>query len=126
MRGNPLFLTVTQQDTSQDKSLIHKEKSQDTPQDILHVTDQDTDQDTDPVEQLVAVLTGEISRAELQMVLQLKHRRHFATVYLRPALKAGLIEMTLPDTPTSRHQRYRRTTAGQALAEQIKRKNAPK
>ncbi len=111
----------TQQDTHQDKSLIHKEISQDTlhdtPQDTLHVTDQDTDQDTDHVEQLVAVLTGEMSRAELQMVLQLKHRRHFATVYLRPALKAGLIEMTLPDTPTSRYQRYRRTAAGEALAE---------
>ncbi len=80
------------------------------------VTGQVTGQVTDPVEQLVAALTGEMSRAQMQAALQLRHRRHFATVYLRPALEAGLIEMTLPGKPTSRNQRYRRTAAGEALA----------
>ncbi len=47
-------------------------------------------------------------------------RRYFTTAYLKPALDAGLIEMTLPDKPTSRNQRYRRTAAGQALAKRIK------
>ena len=56
------LLAATQQDiqkaaqhvTRQDKSLIHKEKSQDTIQGTVHVTDQDTDQ----VGDRVAVLTG--------------------------------------------------------------------
>ena len=87
---------------------------QDTPQDTL----QDTGQATDHVEQLVAVLSGKMSRAQIQAALQLKDRNHFTTVYLKPALEAGLIEMTLPGKPTSRNQRYRRTAAGEALARQ--------
>ncbi len=82
------------------------------------VTGQVTGQVTDPVEQLVAALTGEMSRAQMQAALQLRHRDHFTTVYLKPALEAGLIEMTLPGKPTSRNQRYRRTAAGEALARQ--------
>ena len=108
-------------DTQQDKSLINKEKSQDT----QHDSQQDTQQDADHVEQLVAVLTGEMSRASIQAGLELKDRPHFLESYLKPALKAKLVEMTLPDKPTSRHQRYRLTADGEALAEQIKRKNAP-
>ncbi len=109
-------------DTIQDKSLKNKEKSQDTQHDTQH----DTQQDIDHVEQLVAVLTGEMSRASIQAGLELKDRPHFIESYLKPALKAGLIEMTLPDKPTCRHQRYRLTAAGKALAEQIKRENAAK
>ena len=59
------------------------------------------------------------SRAELQAALQLRDRRSFIDTYLKPALEAGLIEMTLPDKPTSRNQRYRRTSAGEALARQL-------
>ena len=114
-------LAETEQDTGQDKSLINKKNGQDTPQD----TPQDVGQVSDHVEQLVVVLTGAMSRASIQAALELKDRHHFLASYLKPALKAGLIEMTLPDKPTSRHQRYRRTAQGEALAEQIKRKNAP-
>ena len=108
-------------DTEQDKSLIKQDDMRHTDQ----VTDQVADQVTDQVEQLVIALTREMSRTELQMVLQLRHRRHFTTAYLKPALGAKLVEMTLPDKPNSRNQRYRRTAQGEALAEQIKRKNAP-
>ena len=69
----------------------------------------------------MAVLAREMSRAEIQAVLQLRHRRHFAKVYLHPALKVDLIEMTLPDKPNSRNQRYRRTARGETLVEQLKR-----
>ena len=58
--------------------------------------------------------------------LKLKDRPHFLASHLKPALKAGLMEMTLPNKPTSRHQRYRRTAAGEALAEQIERRNTGK
>ena len=91
-----------------------------TDQDTDQATDQATDQDTDPAASVVAVLTGEMGRAELQAALRLTHRPHFLASYLRPALEAGLVEMTLPDKPTSPNQRYRRTAAGEALAHQAK------
>ena len=109
----------TDQVAAQDKYLIKQDDIRYTAQ----TTDPVTDQVTAHVEQLVVALTGEMSRAELQMALQLKHRGHFATVYLRPALVAELVEMTLPDKPHSRNQRYRRTAQGEAFAEQIKGKN---
>ena len=86
--------------------------------------DKDTGQVTDHVELLVATLTREMGRAQLQSALRLAHRDHFTATYLRPALEAGLIEMTLPDKPTSRHQRYRRTAAGEALVRQTKLKDS--
>ena len=109
-------------DTLHDKSLINKEKGQGTQQDTQH----DTQQDTDQVEQLVAILTEEMSRARIQAGLKLKDRPYFIESYLKPALEAGLIEMTLPDKPTSRYQRYRLTARGESLAAQIKGKNNPK
>lgn len=57
-----------------------------------------------------------MSRTELQAALKLRDRQNFLTTYLKPALDAGLVEMTMPDKPTSRNQRYRRTPAGEALA----------
>ena len=69
-------------------------------------------------------LTGEMRRAELQAALSLTHRDYFTAAYLRPALEAGLIEMTRPDTPTSRNQRYRRTAAGEALARRTRAKDS--
>ena len=111
----------TDQVTLQDKSLTKQDDSRYTAQTTDHVTDQVTDH----VEQLVVALTAEMSRAELQTALQLRHRRHFAAVYLQPALKAGLVEMTLPDKPRSQNQRYRRTARGEALAEHLTGKNSP-
>ena len=82
-------------------------------------TEQDTEQVTEQVGLLVLALTGEMRRLELQDLLRIVHRPHFLETYLNPALKAGLIEMTLPDKPTSRNQRYRRMSAGEALARQL-------
>ena len=65
-----------------------------------------------------------MSSSQLQEVLQLKDRKHFRSVYLTPALEAGLVEMTLPDKPTSMNQRYRRSAAGEALAQQVKAKES--
>jgi Fic family protein len=59
------------------------------------------------VEILLAVLQGEMSRSELMQALGLTDRKSFRQRYLLPALQAGLIEMTLPDKPKSRLQKYR-------------------
>ncbi|HGE6089412.1 TPA: Fic family protein, partial [Vibrio cholerae] len=58
--------------------------------------------------QLLEVLEGEMLREEIQAILGLKDRKSFRDRYLKPALEAGLIEMTLPDKPTSKVQRYRK------------------
>ena len=47
--------------------------------------------------------------------LGLQDRMYFARSYLKPAIDAGLLEMTIPDKPNSRLQRYRLTAAGRAL-----------
>lgn len=43
---------------------------------------------------------------ELMELLDLKSRSSFRENYLLPAIKGGFVEMTLPDKPNSRNQRY--------------------
>jgi hypothetical protein len=52
-------------------------------------------------------------------VLGLKHEDHFRKAYLVPALKAGLIEMTIPDKPRSSKQKYRLTDMGRKVLKRI-------
>ena len=71
------------------------------------------------VENLLQSLEGEQSRSEILDRLGLKDRVNLTTEYLRPALAAGLIEMTIPDKPTSSKQQYRLTTKGKNLLAQL-------
>lgn len=50
----------------------------------------------------------ELSSSELMQRLGLKNRAAFSRTYLKPALEQGLIQMTIPDKPNSRNQRYKR------------------
>ena len=67
---------------------------------------------TGVVQGLLMVMQGDMKRAAIQAALGLKHEDHFRAAYLLPALASGLIEMTIPDKPTSRLQKYRITEAG--------------
>jgi Fic family protein len=73
-----------------------------------------TPQVTPQVMRLLQVSRGQMSRDQLQAALGLKDRKSFRDRYLRPALDAGLIAMTLPDKPNSRLQQYRLTAEGEA------------
>jgi ATP-dependent DNA helicase RecG len=61
---------------------------------------------------MLGVLDGDMSRQDLQYLLGLKDKEHFRQAYLLPAIRAGLVEMTLPDKPRSSKQRYRLTRKG--------------
>jgi predicted HTH transcriptional regulator len=74
-----------------------------------------TDQVTDQVRELIKVMSGDMDREEIQRKLGLLHRGNFRTAYLKPALDAGFIEMTIPDKPNSRLQKYRLTVFGKRL-----------
>ena len=56
---------------------------------------------------------------DLRAALRLSDEKHFRTQYLLPAMRAGLIEMTIPDKPRSRLQRYRLTAAGLACVRRV-------
>ena len=76
------------------------------------VTPEVTPQVTPEVERLLSSLDEPRSRRELQSLLHLKDEKHFRKHYLAPALQKGLIEMTIPDKPNSRLQKYQLTSLG--------------
>jgi predicted transcriptional regulator len=65
-------------------------------------------------------MDGEITRTELMKRLGLSDRKYFRKEYLQKALNANLIELTIPDKPSSKHQKYRLTPKGKKLQEQLK------
>ena len=79
------------------------------------VTPEVTPEVAPEVIRLLSVLRGSMDRRSLQKALGLKAEKNFRLGYLRPALDAGLIEMTIPDKPRSSRQRYRMTEKGKKL-----------
>ena len=67
---------------------------------------------TPQVKALLSVISGEQFGDDLTRKLGLKDRKNFQKVYLNPAISAGVIEMTIPDKPTSSKQKYRLTEKG--------------
>ena len=47
------------------------------------------------------------------------NRTKFRDQVLKPLMEAGWIEMTIPDKPTSRLQKYRLTDKGRALLKEL-------
>ena len=74
-----------------------------------------TPQVTPQVARLLTVIKREMNRDELQNALQLKDRKSFRELYIKPALAARLIEMTIPDRPNSRLQKYKLTAQGENI-----------
>ena len=72
------------------------------------------------VEKLVSILTGEMGRSDLQRLLSIKNRDYFRTDYLNPAISNDYVELTIPDKPNSRNQKYRLTAKGIALKDALK------
>ena len=88
------------------------------------LTPQEAPQVTPQVAALLAQVRGEMSRQTLQHALGLADREHFRKAYLAPALAQKLIEMTQPDKPNSRSQRYRLTESGRLALQALQRNEA--
>lgn len=67
---------------------------------------------TPQVERLLSVLQGTMSRRQIQQALRLRDRKSLRERYLLPALQDGYVEMTRPDAPSAKNQRYRLTELG--------------
>lgn len=63
----------------------------------------------------LSAFKGDMTRAELMHTLNLQHAEHFRLAYLKKGLELGLIEMTIPDKPRSRLQKYRLTLLGKQV-----------
>ncbi len=84
-------------------------------------TPQVTEQVTEQVGRLVEAL-GEDALAgqEVMERLGLSHRPTLLYSYLRPAIEAGLVEMTVPDKPRSSKQKYKLTSKGREMVRGLK------
>ncbi|SHN67504.1 Fic family protein [Desulfovibrio litoralis] len=91
---------------------------------VLSITPQVNPQVTPQVAQILQILSNahpkNLSRKELQDIAGLRDRKSFSENWIKPALNAKLIEMTLPDKPNSRLQCYRLTNKGNFFVERIK------
>ena len=82
---------------------------------LLGAAGEVTGEVTGEVSKLLLACRHAMSRRELRDALSLKGDDNFRRLYLLPALDAGLIEMTIPEKPNSRSQKYRLTDKGTAL-----------
>ena len=70
---------------------------------------------TPEVRKMLSIMTGEMTRGEIQEKLGLRDEKHFRENYQQVGVKLSLIEMTIPDKPRSSKQKYRLTDAGKRL-----------
>lgn len=60
------------------------------------------------------------SIAEMLSYMSYSDRTKFRKKYIYPLLDAEIIQMTIPDKPNSRNQKYQLTTKGLELTEHLK------
>ena len=76
-------------------------------------TEQVTEHVTEQVRSLLFCLkTKPLGRRDAMVCIGLNSRPTFVYDYLKPAIQAGFVEMTLPNSPKSPTQKYRLTTKG--------------
>lgn len=96
-----------------DKDLV----LQNTPQVTEEVTEEVTTEVTEEVQKLLEKIeiNKEYSRKELQKLIGLKHDEYFRQAYINPLLEKAILELTIPDKPTSSKQKYKLTSLGKKL-----------
>lgn len=110
---------------------LHEEITpQDTPKDNTYDSTQDNTQDNNyditqikpEIKRLLTTLHGDMSRNDLLNTFNFKSTKNLRERYLSPALAQGFIEMTIPEKPNSRNQRYRLTEKGRIVKKQLEKK----
>jgi hypothetical protein len=66
---------------------------------------------------------GEMPRSKIQELLGLADKKNFIKKYLVPAIQLGLVELTIPEKPNSRLQKYRLTNKGQTFKKLMEKTN---
>lgn len=100
----------------------HSMLSEDQDSDLDSDLDDDLDL-TESVAKLLTVLTQEENISALLRLLKIQHRPSLRKYYLTPAMELNLIEMTIPEKPTSRYQKYRLTSKGKSYQKRLKTKS---
>jgi len=86
-----------------------------------HSATSGTEHVTEQVKRLLNCLDhASAGTRDIMHILQLQHRPTFLYDYLQPALGAGLVEMTQPDSPKSPTQKYRLTAKGKLLLKSMR------
>lgn len=67
---------------------------------------QQVTQQADRIAQVVEFCQLPRSREEIQSLLGLKDREHFRSEILNPLLAQGVLQLTIPERPTSPRQKY--------------------
>ncbi len=73
---------------------------------IIPLTPQDTPQDDNRISMILDFCKEPKSRQEIQDMLGMKDREHFRKTLLNPMINGGLLKLTLPNSPTSKNQKY--------------------
>ena len=77
-------------------------------------------EEKDEIKRVVMVLNEELSRSEIQQLLELKNRENFVLNYINPALELKYIELKYPESPNHPQQKYRLTEKGWDMKNQLK------
>lgn len=110
--------------TPQDKKVVTPQDKHNNITNLANITPQDEILLTPQVVRLLNKLDGrEMSKQEIMKELRLTDTKNIKEMYLQPALRMGLIEMTIPDKPQSKNQKYRMTQLGKEQLLIINRNN---
>lgn len=93
---------------------------------IVPISRDENDQVSDQVISILRFCSTPRSRGEILM--NLGYKNHFDNYkrYLEPILNNYLIEMSIPDKPKSKNQKYQLTDKGKQTLEMIRRNKLPK
>lgn len=115
------------QDVSQDTNLDFSELqilSQDMSQDMSQDVSQDVEKilmdwlNTNSTKRVWSILKLAVEPSEmrqLQEAVRETNKRRFVLKYIKPLISIGWLEMTIPDKPTSKLQKYRLTPTGKSI-----------
>jgi len=58
------------------------------------------------IDRILSYCSEPRSRSDIQLFIGLKDKMHFIEKYLKPLLETGQLQMTIPDKPNSKNQKY--------------------